>query len=180
MTASIHCWSALEQDAESRSASKTVASSWPWSLTSLWTGKMARILSHRKNKVGSLYYYEHSLNSLSLTTVYLSVCIFQRVGGMAEGEEAMSQEDWKEKCLVLEALLMKFRVQIIKIRELTAEKVGSRKLGAVNFVEYWRHKVWLIKIEPTDDQNVFTERTEQMWERKVLYLKSLLDFIKSC
>ena len=42
---------------------------------------------------------------------------------MAEGEEAMSQEDWKDKCVVLEALLMKFRVQIIKIRELTADKV---------------------------------------------------------
>uniref|UniRef100_A0A665TYZ9 Pleckstrin homology domain containing, family H (with MyTH4 domain) member 2 n=1 Tax=Echeneis naucrates TaxID=173247 RepID=A0A665TYZ9_ECHNA len=36
---------------------------------------------------------------------------------------AMSQEDWKKKCMVLEALLMKFRVQIIKIRELTADKV---------------------------------------------------------
>uniref|UniRef100_A0AAQ5YVJ5 Pleckstrin homology domain containing, family H (with MyTH4 domain) member 2 n=1 Tax=Amphiprion ocellaris TaxID=80972 RepID=A0AAQ5YVJ5_AMPOC len=46
---------------------------------------------------------------------------------MADGEEAMSQEDWKEKCVVLEALLMKFRVQIIKIRELTADKVGLRK-----------------------------------------------------
>lgn len=43
---------------------------------------------------------------------------------MAE-EESTSQEDWKEKCFVLEALLMKFRVQIIKIRELTADKVGS-------------------------------------------------------
>uniref|UniRef100_A0A8D3EA18 Pleckstrin homology, MyTH4 and FERM domain containing H2 n=1 Tax=Scophthalmus maximus TaxID=52904 RepID=A0A8D3EA18_SCOMX len=42
---------------------------------------------------------------------------------MADGEEAMSQEDWKEKCTVLEALLMKFRVQIIRIRELTADKV---------------------------------------------------------
>ncbi|CAG6017975.1 unnamed protein product [Menidia menidia] len=41
---------------------------------------------------------------------------------MAESEEAMSQEDWKEKCEVLEALLMKFRVQILKIRELTADK----------------------------------------------------------
>lgn len=49
-------------------------------------------------------------------------------GAMAEGEEAMSQEDWKEKCMVLEALLMKFRVQIIKIRELTADKVGWSKL----------------------------------------------------
>lgn len=46
---------------------------------------------------------------------------------MAEGEEAMSQEDWKEKCMVLEALLMKFRIQIIKIRELTADKVGLNK-----------------------------------------------------
>ncbi len=51
---------------------------------------------------------------------------------MAEGEEAMSQEDWKEKCMVLEALLMKFRVQIIKIRELTADKVGSSKRNSVN------------------------------------------------
>uniref|UniRef100_A0A673VZW7 Pleckstrin homology, MyTH4 and FERM domain containing H2 n=1 Tax=Salmo trutta TaxID=8032 RepID=A0A673VZW7_SALTR len=41
---------------------------------------------------------------------------------MAEAEEALGQEDWKEKCFVLEALLMKFRVQIIKIRELTADK----------------------------------------------------------
>lgn len=54
------------------------------------------------------------------------LCVFSRGSdGMAEGEEAMSQEDWKEKCIVLEALLMKFRVQIIKIRELTADKVGS-------------------------------------------------------
>ncbi|KAG7229890.1 hypothetical protein INR49_009607, partial [Caranx melampygus] len=44
---------------------------------------------------------------------------------MVDGEEAMGQEDWKEKCMVLEALLMKFRMQIIKIRELTADKVGS-------------------------------------------------------
>lgn len=41
----------------------------------------------------------------------------------SEGDEALSQEDWREKCLVLEALLIKFRMQIIKIRELTAEKV---------------------------------------------------------
>ena len=41
-------------------------------------------------------------------------------------EEALGQEDWKEKCFVLEALLMKFRVQIIKIRELIAEKVGLK------------------------------------------------------
>lgn len=51
---------------------------------------------------------------------------------MAEGEEAMSQEDWREKCMVLEALLMKFRMQIIKIRELTADKVGSSKSHSVN------------------------------------------------
>lgn len=44
---------------------------------------------------------------------------------MADGEDTMSQEDWKEKCMVLEALLMKFRMQIIKIRELTADKVSS-------------------------------------------------------
>ena len=64
------------------------------------------------------------IDSLSLTA---AVC-YRGSAGMADGEEAMSQEDWKEKCMVLEALLMKFRVQIIKIRELTADKVGSSKL----------------------------------------------------
>ncbi|TNN66492.1 Pleckstrin y domain-containing family H member 2 [Liparis tanakae] len=54
--------------------------------------------------------------------------------GMAEGEEAMSQEDWKEKCVVLEALLMKFRVQIIKIRELTGDKVGWSTRHSVNLL----------------------------------------------
>uniref|UniRef100_UPI0037E74C52 pleckstrin homology domain-containing family H member 2 n=1 Tax=Semicossyphus pulcher TaxID=241346 RepID=UPI0037E74C52 len=51
---------------------------------------------------------------------------------MAEGEEAMSQEDWKEKCLVLEALLMKFRVQIIKIRELTADKIQQLETQVID------------------------------------------------
>lgn len=61
-----------------------------------------------------------------------AVCVLQ--SGMAEGEEAMSQEDWREKCMVLEALLMKFRMQIIKIRELTADKVGSSKPQSVNLM----------------------------------------------
>ncbi|XP_072247559.1 pleckstrin homology domain-containing family H member 2 [Leuresthes tenuis] len=51
---------------------------------------------------------------------------------MAEGEEAMSQEDWKEKCEVLEALLMKFRVQIIKIRELTADKIQQLEMQVID------------------------------------------------
>ncbi|XP_031139983.1 pleckstrin homology domain-containing family H member 2 [Sander lucioperca] len=51
---------------------------------------------------------------------------------MAEGEEAMSQEDWKEKCMVLEALLMKFRVQIIKIRELTADKIQQLETQVID------------------------------------------------
>lgn len=55
----------------------------------------------------------------------LCVCFFQ--SSMAEGEEAMGQEDWKDKCMVLEALLMKFRMQIIKIRDLTADKVRWRE-----------------------------------------------------
>lgn len=64
-----------------------------------------------------------------MPTLCLSLlCVFSEGwGSMAEGEEAMSQEDWKEKCIVLEALLMKFRVQIIKIRELTADKVRERE-----------------------------------------------------
>uniref|UniRef100_A0AAX7V099 Pleckstrin homology domain containing, family H (with MyTH4 domain) member 2 n=1 Tax=Astatotilapia calliptera TaxID=8154 RepID=A0AAX7V099_ASTCA len=48
------------------------------------------------------------------------------------GEEAMSQEDWKEKCVVLEALLMKFRVQIIKIRELTADKIQQLETQVID------------------------------------------------
>ncbi|XP_029376696.1 pleckstrin homology domain-containing family H member 2 isoform X2 [Echeneis naucrates] len=51
---------------------------------------------------------------------------------MADGEEAMSQEDWKKKCMVLEALLMKFRVQIIKIRELTADKIQQLETQVVD------------------------------------------------
>ncbi|XP_044070664.1 pleckstrin homology domain-containing family H member 2 isoform X2 [Siniperca chuatsi] len=51
---------------------------------------------------------------------------------MAEGEEAMSQEDWKDKCMVLEALLMKFRVQIIKIRELTADKIQQLETQVID------------------------------------------------
>ncbi|CAJ1066905.1 pleckstrin homology domain-containing family H member 2 [Xyrichtys novacula] len=51
---------------------------------------------------------------------------------MAEGEEAMSQDDWKEKCVVLEALLMKFRVQIIKIRELTADKIQQLETQVID------------------------------------------------
>uniref|UniRef100_A0A3B4FFN1 Pleckstrin homology, MyTH4 and FERM domain containing H2 n=1 Tax=Pundamilia nyererei TaxID=303518 RepID=A0A3B4FFN1_9CICH len=44
----------------------------------------------------------------------------------------MSQEDWKEKCVVLEALLMKFRVQIIKIRELTADKIQQLETQVID------------------------------------------------
>ncbi|XP_053292949.1 pleckstrin homology domain-containing family H member 2 [Pleuronectes platessa] len=51
---------------------------------------------------------------------------------MADGEEAMSQEDWKEKCMVLEALLMKFRVQIIRIRELTADKIQQLETQVID------------------------------------------------
>ncbi|XP_034040743.1 pleckstrin homology domain-containing family H member 2 [Thalassophryne amazonica] len=51
---------------------------------------------------------------------------------MAEGEESMGQEDWKGKCLVLEALLMKFRVQIIKIRELTTDKIQQLETQVID------------------------------------------------
>uniref|UniRef100_A0A3Q2DE99 Pleckstrin homology domain containing, family H (with MyTH4 domain) member 2 n=1 Tax=Cyprinodon variegatus TaxID=28743 RepID=A0A3Q2DE99_CYPVA len=51
---------------------------------------------------------------------------------MAEGEEAMSQEDWKERCTLLEALLVKFRVQIVKIRELTADKIQQLETQVID------------------------------------------------
>lgn len=58
---------------------------------------------------------------------------------MAEGEEAMGQEDWKDKCMVLEALLMKFRMQIVKIRDLTADKVSRSEQNLAAFVEILTH-----------------------------------------
>lgn len=58
---------------------------------------------------------------------------------MAEGEEAMGQEDWKDKCMVLEALLMKFRMQIIKIRDLTADKVSGSEQNWAAFVDILTH-----------------------------------------
>lgn len=67
----------------------------------------------------------------------VSVCVFQ--GGMAEGEEAMGQEDWKDKCMVLEALLIKFRMQIVKIRDLTADKVSRSEQNLAAFVEILTH-----------------------------------------
>lgn len=70
----------------------------------------------------------------SRSQFYCCVCVlFKHQGNMAEGEESMSQEDWKEKCMVLETLLLKFRVQIIKIRELTADKVGLKHLCPIMY-----------------------------------------------
>ncbi|XP_037638701.1 pleckstrin homology domain-containing family H member 2 isoform X2 [Sebastes umbrosus] len=64
---------------------------------------------------------------------------------MAEGEDAMSQEDWKEKCMVLEALLMKFRVQIIKIRELTADKIQQLETQVIDAEKraFTAHQQWM-------------------------------------
>ncbi|XP_041107363.1 pleckstrin homology domain-containing family H member 2 [Polyodon spathula] len=42
---------------------------------------------------------------------------------MAEGLEAASPVDWKERCTTLETQLLKFRIQASKIRELLAEKM---------------------------------------------------------
>lgn len=61
-------------------------------------------------------------------------------GSMAEGEDTMGQEDWKEKCFVLETLLMKFRVQIIKIRELTADKVPYVFSSSIKPLEAFKGK----------------------------------------
>lgn len=88
--------------------------------------------SHRKPEGDCCIIMYIYLLSVSLSLLCVWLCVYRGSAGMADGEEAMSQEDWKEKCMVLEALLMKFRVQIIKIRELTADKVGSSKLYSVN------------------------------------------------
>ncbi|XP_063047989.1 pleckstrin homology domain-containing family H member 2 [Engraulis encrasicolus] len=42
---------------------------------------------------------------------------------MAEGEDCSTIAEWKERCITLETLLFKFREQIMKIRQLTAEKL---------------------------------------------------------
>lgn len=44
---------------------------------------------------------------------------------MAECEGHGAQADWKERCIALEAQLLKFRGQASRIRELLAEKVGT-------------------------------------------------------
>ncbi|GAB1301372.1 Pleckstrin homology domain-containing family H member 2 [Apodemus speciosus] len=44
---------------------------------------------------------------------------------MEEPFEPEGLIDWKERCVALEAQLMKFRVQASKIRELLADKVYS-------------------------------------------------------
>ena len=84
----------------------------------------SRTLGGKKTEKGNV------ISLFLISTLSISDCcvfVFLKET-MAEGEEMMNQEDWKEKCMVLEALLMKFRVQIIKIRELTADKVGLREL----------------------------------------------------
>uniref|UniRef100_A0AAX7T185 Pleckstrin homology domain containing, family H (with MyTH4 domain) member 2 n=1 Tax=Astatotilapia calliptera TaxID=8154 RepID=A0AAX7T185_ASTCA len=78
---------------------------------------------------------------------------------MAEGEEAMSQEDWKEKCVVLEALLMKFRVQIIKIRELTADKVG---LSTFIFVQWMEEKLKAADGQSGDSEVRLFQRCQEL------------------
>lgn len=42
---------------------------------------------------------------------------------MEESSEPERPIDWKERCVALEAQLMKFRVQASKIRELLADKM---------------------------------------------------------
>ncbi|MBN3273031.1 PKHH2 protein, partial [Polyodon spathula] len=57
---------------------------------------------------------------------------------MAEGLEAASPVDWKERCTTLETQLLKFRIQASKIRELLAEKftVSARKTVLFSYTKY--------------------------------------------
>ncbi|XP_075903426.1 pleckstrin homology domain-containing family H member 2 isoform X2 [Nelusetta ayraudi] len=86
----------------------------------------------------------------------------------SEGDEALSQEDWREKCLVLEALLIKFRMQIIKIRELTADKIQqleSQVMDAEKRAFTAQQQVqWMEeKLEASDSQSGDSE--VQMFQR---------------
>ncbi|XP_077470135.1 pleckstrin homology domain-containing family H member 2 [Stigmatopora argus] len=91
---------------------------------------------------------------------------------MAEGEECMSREDWKDKCMVLEALLMKFRVQIIKIRELTADKIQQletqvidaekRAFTAQQQVQWMEEKLRAPDIQPEDKEKLWFERCQEL------------------
>ncbi|XP_057703666.1 pleckstrin homology domain-containing family H member 2 isoform X2 [Corythoichthys intestinalis] len=91
---------------------------------------------------------------------------------MAEGEETMSQEDWKDKCMVLEALLMKFRVQIIKIRELTADKIQQletqvidaekRAFTAQQQVQWMEEKLRAPDGQPEDSEKLWFERCQEL------------------
>uniref|UniRef100_A0A3Q2YPC4 Pleckstrin homology, MyTH4 and FERM domain containing H2 n=1 Tax=Hippocampus comes TaxID=109280 RepID=A0A3Q2YPC4_HIPCM len=91
---------------------------------------------------------------------------------MAEGEETMSQEDWKGKCMVLEALLMKFRVQIIKIRELTADKIQQlemqvldaekRAFTAKQQAQWMEEKLRAPEGQPENSEKIWFERCQEL------------------
>ncbi|XP_061646823.1 pleckstrin homology domain-containing family H member 2 isoform X2 [Phyllopteryx taeniolatus] len=91
---------------------------------------------------------------------------------MAEGEETMSQADWKDKCMVLEALLVKFRVQVIKIRELTADKIQQLEMQVIDAekraftaqqqVHWMEEKLKAPDGQSEDSENVWFQRCQEL------------------
>ncbi|XP_049591747.1 pleckstrin homology domain-containing family H member 2 isoform X2 [Syngnathus scovelli] len=95
---------------------------------------------------------------------------------MAEGEDTMSQEDWKDKCMVLEALLMKFRVQIIKIRELTADKIQQLETQVIDaekraFTAQQQAQWMEEKLRAPDGQ---LQNSEKVWFQRCQELQALV------
>ncbi|XP_077437927.1 pleckstrin homology domain-containing family H member 2 [Vanacampus margaritifer] len=95
---------------------------------------------------------------------------------MADGEETMSQEDWKDKCMVLEALLMKFRVQIIKIRDLTADKIQQLETQVIDaekraFTAQQQAQWMEEKLKAPDGQ---PENSEKLWFERCQELQALV------
>uniref|UniRef100_A0A8C4SVK3 Pleckstrin homology, MyTH4 and FERM domain containing H2 n=1 Tax=Erpetoichthys calabaricus TaxID=27687 RepID=A0A8C4SVK3_ERPCA len=83
--------------------------------------------------------------------------------------DPLSGIDWKERCMTLEAQLLKFRVQACKIRELLAEKVNLHPLksGFLNFVVQ-------IMEEKLKAANIQTSECENKLYRRCLDLQTLI------
>ncbi|MBN3294204.1 PKHH2 protein, partial [Polypterus senegalus] len=94
--------------------------------------------------------------------------------------DPLSGIDWKERCMTLEAQLLKFRVQACKIRELLAEKVNLHPLksGFLNFVvsEKKKKKIDFVQImeEKLKAANIQTSECENKLYRRCLDLQTLI------
>uniref|UniRef100_A0A670XQR0 Pleckstrin homology, MyTH4 and FERM domain containing H2 n=1 Tax=Pseudonaja textilis TaxID=8673 RepID=A0A670XQR0_PSETE len=79
--------------------------------------------------------------------------------------------NWKERCMVMESQLMKFRLQASKIRELLAEKVSLRKSSMM-----YSSATWIVQImeEKLKAANVQTSESETRLYKRCQDLEILI------